>query len=145
MYSFMIAQHKKDSLVYISNNSLKHKGAKIKQKIANIILNKEQKNYDNENKLEYINSHFYIKEVINKSFIEDNSRGVYIIIPSASHSPYYLLIIDKKINIIDFEKIDDLLLKVINYCNTANISEDNKYNYLTEVLKFYEINKAQNK
>lgn len=135
------AQQKKDSIIHISSRSLDYKGIIIKQKIADAILNKEKANLIKEDKVKYINRHFYINEILDKGLLEDNSKGIFIIIPSASHSPYYLLLLDNEIKIIDFKVFNNTILEVLNYFNRRDFSEELRYKYLMEILKYYEVNK----
>jgi hypothetical protein len=135
------AQQKKDSIIHISSHSLDDKGIIIKQKISDIILSKEQTNLIKEDKLKYINRHFYINEILDKSLLEDNSKGIFVIIPSASHSPYYLLLLDNDIKIVDFKVLNNTILEALNYFNKRKFSEELRYKYLMEILKYYKINK----
>ncbi|MCY0968142.1 hypothetical protein [Chryseobacterium wangxinyae] len=135
------AQQKKDSIIHMNSSSLDYKGIIIKQKIANIILNKEQNNLIKEDKVKYINRHFYINEILDKGLLNDNSKGIFIIIPSASHSPYYLLLLDNKVEILNFKNINKTISEVLSYFKKTNFSEELKYEYLIEILKFYKINK----
>ncbi|WP_326984526.1 hypothetical protein VUJ46_08325 [Chryseobacterium sp. MYb264] len=137
------AQETKDSIVHISSSFLDDKGVIIKEKIADRILNKEQAALIKEDKVKYINRHFYINEILEKSLIEDNSKGIFIIIPSASHSSYYLLLLDNKVKVLNFKDITKIISAVLSYFNRTNFSEELKYKYLIEILKFYNIsNKA---
>lgn len=135
------AQQKKDSIIYVSCYSLNKEGTIIKQKIANIILSEQQANLSNEEKVKYINRHFYISEILDKSLLKNNSKGIFIIIPTASHSPYYLLLLDNEIKVIDFEIFNNTILKVLTYFNKREFSEELRYKYLIEVLRYYDISK----
>ncbi|UZT96756.1 hypothetical protein ODZ84_16225 [Chryseobacterium fluminis] len=135
------AQQKKDSIIHINSSFLDHNGIIIKQKIADIILNKEQTNLIKEDKVKYINRHFFINEILDKGLVKENSKGIFIIIPSISHSPYYLLLLDNKVKIINLKNLTKTISEVLSYFKKTNFSEELKYKYLIEILKFYKINK----
>lgn len=137
--SLLMAQNKNNFLQ--KENCLSFLYGDIKKSILDDLLNAEKIDINSLEREEYVVRRYYISEILNHKRIENESKGIFCIIPARTHAPYYLLLFDNEYyELLDFTNFNKVISKVLLFYERLQLPDKHRYIYTLEILNIYNLN-----